>query len=250
MEKIISIIIATYNAEKTLKRCLDSIVAQKNDVVEVLIIDGCSNDQTIEVVKEYGEAIDYYISERDNGIYDAWNKGVKKATGKWVLFVGSDDYLAENAIKHYLTFIEEYTSYAYDIISGKCQYIDENGSPLSVIGEAYRYKKFTRYMNISHGTTLHNANLFKEIGCYNLKYKICADYELLLRRSLKSGYIDQILLYMQRGGMSYSFKGIIETYRIKKEKQILPFAINALYLIRGCIGLGCRMLCYKICSKK
>ena len=95
MKKIISIIIATYNAEKTLKRCLNSIVSQKKDQLELLIIDGCSTDRTMDIVREFAESIDVIVSEVDKGIYDAWNKGIRLATGEWIMFLGADDYLTK-----------------------------------------------------------------------------------------------------------------------------------------------------------
>ena len=78
---LISIIIATYNAEKTLQRCLDSIIPQLSDQVELIIIDGGSIDKTSEIVKSNSQYITYYLSEKDDGIYDAWNKGINKANG-------------------------------------------------------------------------------------------------------------------------------------------------------------------------
>ena len=99
MKKIISIIIATYNAEKTLKRCLNSIVSQKKDQLELLIIDGCSTDRTMDIVREFAESIDVIVSEVDKGIYDAWNKGIRLATGEWIMFLGVSIYLAFNFLR-------------------------------------------------------------------------------------------------------------------------------------------------------
>ena len=104
MGKIISIIIATYNAEKVLKRCLDSIVTQKTGNVEVLIVDGNSTDSTMEIVQSYGTDVDYSLSEKDKGIYDAWNKALKVAKGDWIMFLGSDDYILPGSIKIYLDY--------------------------------------------------------------------------------------------------------------------------------------------------
>ena len=101
----ISIIIATWNAAKTLRTCLDSIVPQLNKDVELILVDGGSKDETNEIIDSYGDKVSVHISEPDKGIYDAWNKGVKVAKGDWVMFVGADDILLPSAIDTYLQTI-------------------------------------------------------------------------------------------------------------------------------------------------
>lgn len=101
----ISIIIATYNASKTLQRCLDSIVSQLTNETELILVDGGSKDDTNKIIDSYGDKIAVHISEPDKGIYDAWNKGVKAAHGKFVAFIGADDQMLPEAIRHYLDFL-------------------------------------------------------------------------------------------------------------------------------------------------
>lgn len=102
----ISIIIATWNAAKTLRRCLDSIVSQLTDETELILIDGGSKDETNEIIDSYGDKIAVHVSEPDKGIYDAWNKGVMVAKGDWMMFMGADDVLLPDAIKNYMHFTE------------------------------------------------------------------------------------------------------------------------------------------------
>ena len=102
----ISIIIATWNAAKTLKRCLDSIVPQLTDETELILVDGGSKDDTNKIIDSYGDKVAVHISEPDKGIYDAWNKGVSKAKGDWVMFIGADDILLEGAIEYYLAYLK------------------------------------------------------------------------------------------------------------------------------------------------
>ena len=96
--KQISIIIATFNAAKTLERCLQSIISQKQQEVELLVIDGQSNDETLTILEQYREHIDVIISEPDRGLYDAWNKGIRKSQGAWMWFIGADDYILPQAV--------------------------------------------------------------------------------------------------------------------------------------------------------
>ena len=90
---MVSIIIATYNSEKTLRRALDSVLNQTYQDWECIVVDGASKDNTIEIVKEYvsKDTRFRYVSEPDHGIYDAFNKGWKMAKGEWVMYLGSDD---------------------------------------------------------------------------------------------------------------------------------------------------------------
>ena len=98
---LISIIIATWNSEKTLKRCLDSIIPQLTKKIELLIVDGGSIDKTNDIIDSYGENISFHISEPDKGVYDAWNKAITHSSGKWITFLGSDDELMPDAIQNF-----------------------------------------------------------------------------------------------------------------------------------------------------
>ena len=134
MNKAISIIIATYNAEKVLKRCLDSIVAQKTNDIEILIVDGDSTDSTMEIVQSYGSDIDYSLSEKDNGIYDAWNKALKVARGEWIMFLGADDYVLQDSVKVYLDFLKSRNHNHTDIICCRSLFCNEKGKVVAIVG--------------------------------------------------------------------------------------------------------------------
>ncbi|WP_242397948.1 glycosyltransferase family 2 protein [Bacteroides xylanisolvens] len=236
MKKIISIIIATYNAEKTLKRCLSSIIAQKNDQLELLIIDGGSVDRTMDIVKDASQSIDVIVSEPDKGLYDAWNKALRLATGEWIMFLGADDYLLEGAIDEYWNYLKTHTWEGVDIITAQSQLIDGQGKYLRILGNPYNIKEFRRYMKISHGSTLHNRTLFDELGDFNLSFKICADYEFLLRKNLNAGYIETPTIAMQIGGMSNTIIGLWESFQVKRYRRSIPLPLNVYYLIKGIIG--------------
>ena len=237
MKKIISIIIATYNAEKTLKRCLNSIVSQKKDQLELLIIDGCSTDRTMDIVREFAESVD-----ADKGIYDAWNKGIHRATGKWIMFLGADDYLLEDSMDVYWSYLTNRILEGVDIITAQCQLIDGQGKCLRILGNPYNIKEFRRYMKISHGSTLHNRKLFDELGDFNLSFKICADYEFLLRKKLNAGYIETPTIAMQVGGVSNTIRGLWESFKVKRYCKSIPLLLNVYYLIKGIIGYYMRKI--------
>lgn len=236
----ISIIIATYNAGKTLERCLNSIAPQKNEEIELIIIDGGSTDNTLNIIRSHESIIDFYISERDKGIYDAWNKGIEKATGEWIMFIGADDVLLPDALAQYMNIIHNTPNIEnYDYICANNEFIGEDGKILKIMGEAPSWNKMRRYMAAAHVASLHNKkNLFEKVGAYNIEYKICADYELLLRKKDKLNFLFKPIhiAQMKIGGMSFSTKAIIETYFIRKKHHSVPSMFNVLLFLRDWLG--------------
>lgn len=228
----ISIVIATWNASETLRNCLGSIVSQLTDECELVIIDGGSTDNTVDIISDFKEYIYYTVSEKDNGIYDAWNKGVKISRGKWIAFIGADDVLLPNAIETYLKVIKETDSIdEYDYICARNEYVDKEGSLIKLIGNKPNWKTFRKRMNAAHVASLHNkTNLFGQIGYYDLSFKICADYELLMRKKdkLKCLFIPNHIAQMQIGGMSFSTKAIVETFWIRHKYVSVPFLYNVI----------------------
>lgn len=232
----ISIIIATWNAAKTLNRCLDSIVPQLTNETELILVDGGSKDNTNNIIDSYGDKIAVHISEPDKGIYDAWNKGVKAAHGDWVMFIGADDILLPNAINRYMEAIHNTQNVnSYDYICAHNEYVDMKGKLLKILGDMPTWSKMRRGMVAAHVASLHNRhNLFETIGGYNLDFKICADYELLLRKKdkLKSLMIPAHIARMTVGGMSFSIKAIVESYKIRKLHHSLSSVVNMLFFFR------------------
>ena len=233
--KIISIIIATYNADKTLKRCLDSIVPQLTNECELILVDGGSKDNTNEIIDSYGDKIAVHISEPDKGIYDAWNKGARLSSGKWVGFIGADDVLLPNAVNSYLQVIKSTRDIdSYDYICAHNEYADKDGNILQVIGAPAEWSKMRRGMVAAHVASLHNKyNLFETIGGYDLQFHICADYDLLLRKrdKLKSLFIDTTIARMQTGGMSFSVAALKEAFHIRPKNHSINMIENiSLYL--------------------
>lgn len=224
LKPTITIVIATWNAQKTLQRCLDSIRPHKgNGYIEVLVVDGGSKDSTLEIVKANLDVVDRWISEKDRGIYDAWNKGIGLAQGQWISFIGADDMLEPDASKHWRTFLEEQNHGDLDYICAKNQWVDENDRPLKIFGSPWNWSQERQTMKVAHVASLHHRRLFQELGQYDLHFRICGDYEFLLRKKdvLKSGFIDQVIARMATGGASYSVKALEEAHQIRKRHSML-----------------------------
>ena len=241
MDKHISIIIATYNAASILKACLDSIVPQLTGECELIIIDGGSQDGTCEIIKSYSKHISYTISEPDKGIYDAWNKGIKAANGKWIAFIGADDVLLPGAIDAYLKTIKNTPDIdSYDYICAHNEYVDMNGKLLKVLGEEPKWSIMRKRMAPAHVASLHNKkNLFDTIGYYDYEhFHICADYELLMRKRdhLKYLMLPDRIARMKVGGMSFSTKAIKEAYHIREKHHSVSLLENRMLFIRDWIA--------------
>ena len=234
---LISIVTASYNAAATIEKTIMSVINQSYENIEYIIIDGGSADGTVEIIKKYADRIAYWVSEPDKGIYDAWNKAINVAKGNWIMFLGADDILLDGAMTFYLDYLNKEPGLDQcDIIFGRCWLVDENGKRLRVMGDKYSWEQFRHYMRLSHGSALHNHNLFKEVGLFSLQFKICADYELLLRKKLNAKYADHEIIAMQIGGMSNSIAGQIDTFRVKQYRKSASTAENLYYLIKGILG--------------
>lgn len=212
---LISIITATYNACATLEDLFYSLLPQKTNEIEFIIIDGYSTDKTISLIKKYEKVINYWISEKDNGIYDAWNKGVKAANGEWIMFLGADDKLCPDAINQYLRFINEISNTEVDLVTSKLRMVKQSGEQLRVKGWSWSWPRFLYEMTIAHPGALHSSKLFDTYGLFDTSYKITGDYELLLRpkHNLRTRYMNEITVEMMEGGASDSKMALKEQIR-------------------------------------
>lgn len=251
----ISIIIATFNAGMTLRDCLDSIVSQLTDECELIVIDGGSKDDTVDILRSYDEYISYFISEPDKGVYDAWNKGIKRALGKWIAFIGADDVLLPNAIHSYLEIISTTPNIdGYDYICAHNEFVDIKGNVLKIIGEEPIWSSMKKMMVAAHVASLHSKkNLFETIGYYDCEhYHICADYELLMRKKqhLRFLMLPYHIARMRVGGISFSTKAIKESYLIRAHHHSLPIIINELFFLREWLAFKIFIIRKKICGGK
>ena len=219
-----------------MSRCLDSIVNQLTDETELILVDGGSTDSTNEIIESYGNKVTIHISEKDNGIYDAWNKGIQLSRAPWISFIGADDVLLPMALSRYLDVIHKSPSVeSYDYICAFNKYVDENENEVAPIGGVPEWPIFRKRMNAAHVASLHNKkNLFETIGYYDTSFKICADYELLLRKKnkLKYIFIPKYIVGMQIGGVSFSTRAILETYHIRQKHSGLSAWENKFLFIR------------------
>lgn len=217
---LVSIITVSYNSVTTISDTIKSVLFQTYPHIEYIIIDGASNDGTNELIKSYGDKITKHISEEDNGIYDAMNKGIKLASGEIIGILNSDDFFCnENIIEK---VIEAFDSSDVDAVYGDIQFVDRNKT--SRVKRYYSSKKFVlnkfKYgIMPAHPSFYVKRELFNNIGYYKTDYKIAADYELLLRflykEQIKCKYIELPFVSMRTGGVSN--KSIRSNFILNKE---------------------------------
>lgn len=207
-----SIIIATYNAENFLDRAITSLISSLAGH-ELIIIDGGSKDSTLDIIKRYQNDIAYWISEADKGIYDAWNKGVQKATGDWIMFLGADDRLLAGALDSYQTFIKNHPQKDELLyVSSRMRMVDQQNNPIRVKGWPWEWPKFLKEMTVAHPGSLHSKKLFEKYGPFDASFRSAGDFELLLRPKdkLPAAFMNEITVEMQEGGISDGLVGIKE----------------------------------------
>lgn len=229
---IISIIVAVFNGAKTLQQCINSVTSQTYSPKELIIIDGGSKDGTVDILKTNNEQINYWISEPDRGIYNAWNKGLTKVKGEWICFLGADDYLWDSHVLERMSDKLEKLPASIRVAYGQEMLVNEYGEGLCRMGEHWQNVKeyFSREMSIPHCGTMHRRSLFEQHGKYDESFRIAGDYELLLRE-LKTNdayFIQDVIVAATRfGGVSRvvanSLLVIRETRRAAKmHSQRLP----------------------------
>lgn len=202
---LVSIIIPTYNAGDTLIKALESILEQTCPDWEVIFVDGLSCDNTINIIGRYASLNGQirYISEKDNGIYDAMNKGLSLARGKWIFFLGADDVL-ENPFVLEKVFktegVQDYHVLYGDVrISGDTSWARDQ----EIYDGVFDFNKLI-VKNICHQSVFYRKSFLDTIGYYNTSYKLCADWDFNLRCFAKTKflYLNQVIAVFYAGGES------------------------------------------------
>lgn len=202
----ISIITATYNSSKTVRDTLESVKTQSYPRVEHIIIDGLSNDDTLEIVKEY-KHVAKIVSEKDKGIYDAMNKGIKNATGEIIGILNSDDIYVDREVINKIA--QAFEDASVDAVYGDLKYVQQNDlnkTTRTWRTGAFSKNKFYYGWMPPHPTFFVRKRVYDKVGLFNTGLRSSADYEFMLRVLLKFEhkvkYIPEVLVKMRTGGMS------------------------------------------------
>ncbi|WP_417762096.1 glycosyltransferase family 2 protein [Shewanella sp.] len=228
----ISIITATWNSESTIVDTLLSLASQSYQNTEFIVVDGASKDTTLKIVNGHEGLIDIIISEPDQGIYDALNKGITVATGDVIGFLHSDDIFA--SVDTLDKVASAFADNATDAVYGDLDYVSKDDTSRVIrhwqSGEFVK-SKFKNGWMPPHPTFYMRKKHYQKLGGFNLSYRIAADYESILRylwqENLNVNYIPEVLVKMRVGGESNrSLQNIIrkskEDWRAMKSNGIAP----------------------------
>ncbi|MCB0410170.1 MAG: glycosyltransferase [Flavobacteriales bacterium] len=207
MKPKVSIITVCYNSSKTIEDTIQSVIKQTYYNIEYIIVDGLSTDNTLEIVNQYKDKITKIVSEKDNGLYDAINKGIGLASGDIIANLNSDDfYIDSNVIADVVTKMEEDNS---DTLYADLYYVDAvdtNKVTRNWVSGPYKKGMFFKGWMPPHPTFFVRKKVYDQYGKFNLELKSAADYEIMLRfihkHECSISYLPRVIVRMRVGGVS------------------------------------------------
>ena len=215
----ISIITVVWNNVETIHNAINSVLQQTYENIEYIIIDGGSDDGTVEVIKSYGKKIDIFVSEKDEGLYDAMNKGIALASGDIIGILNSDDvYYDDNVIEDVINKIKISN---VDIVYGDLYYVQKNNIQNVVrYWRSSEFKKgaFAKGWHPPHPAFFVAKKVYEKYGLFDLNMSISSDFELMLRflekHNISTAHLPRVLVRMRMGGASNnSISNIINGHR-------------------------------------
>ena len=226
---LISIITVVFNGEKYLEETIQSVINQTYSNVEYIIIDGGSSDGTLDIIKKYEGKIDYWVSEKDKGIYDAMNKGIDVASGEWINFMNAGDGFYADDVLDKIFILNQYKN--KNILYGD---VETNYGNFRAIHKAGNLINLNKSMQFSHQSTFFNAKYHKS-SKYDLAYKLSADYlniiSIYSREKETFSYLNIPISVVNTEGVSEIniFNSVLERWRAVKQIKNSSFKIDLFY---------------------
>ncbi len=203
---LVTIITVVLNGEKYIEQAIQSVVNQTYSNIEYIVIDGGSTDGTIDIIKKYEKFIDYWVSEKDKGLYDAMNKGIKLSHGEIIGLLNSDDFYEKETVEVVVS------KFNYDseimLVHGAIRNIDSSGKVDSVYGSMEGISDFLS-IPFNHPTCFFKKEFYNRFGIFDLTFPTAADYDLMLRfkkNKLKDLYVDRVFTNFRRVGVTSVFR--------------------------------------------
>jgi len=215
----ISIVTVVFNAESTIRSTIQSVLNQNFNNMEYLLIDGKSTDNTINIIEEYKDKINIMISEKDDGIYDAMNKAIQLSDGEYIYFLNSDDIFYDEKT---LSNIFDSLHNEYDVITCPVVVNSEKYNYTYLSNRRLIYKSLKKGKKIIHQGLIIKQKLIKELKGFDIRYKVCADFDLECRitklNGIKSKHLDRPLCIFDADGVSNTIKAYVENFVILKKE--------------------------------
>lgn len=211
---LVSVITAVFNGAECIARCLESVRSQNYPHIEHLVLDGGSKDGTVEVLRDHEDSLALWMSEPDEGVYDAWNKGLERARGEWIAFLGADDIYLPGAISAYMDLARTHPD--AEFLASRAQ-LEHPSGYAPVFGGPWIWPKFAERMTTVHVGSMHRRSLFDRFGSFDTSFRIAGDYEFLLRSQerLRAAFTPEVTVVTRAGGLSDSTDVLYETVRAK-----------------------------------
>jgi glycosyltransferase involved in cell wall biosynthesis len=245
----ITVITVCYNSATTITETLSSMSNQSYDGIEHIVVDGGSNDKTIDLVKRFGKRVSKIVTGPDGGIYDAMNKGLRLATGDYVAYLNSDDfYSGETVVQQVAKAIHETNA---DAIYGDLSYVKRNDPKKRVRywkSQMFQPGSFAQGFAPPHPTFFMKRKLLDELGGFDLSYSLAADFDLMFRaleiKKYTSAYVPLELTRMRTGGATnISLKSII------RQNQEISRCLRAHGSSVSTTGFIARKILSRICQR-
>jgi glycosyltransferase involved in cell wall biosynthesis len=259
-EARISVVVAVLNAEDSLAACLDSVIAQNYNNLQLVVIDGGSSDASVEAIRAREESISYWDSCPDRGIYHAWNRGLARAEGDWVHFMGADDRFASSDVLRRVAETLQLCNPETRIAYGRVAVVSELGEVLEMIGRAWDEARCRMRigMPVPFPGVFLNRSLFDIQGKFDESFQISGDYEFLLRELIHRPplFLDNVVVTLVApGGKSSSRDNrllrCLEDARARRLHGLFPypapwcyeFARNCMYrMLYNTLGMRAALL--------
>jgi glycosyltransferase involved in cell wall biosynthesis len=240
---LVSIITIVYNGEKFIRHAVESVISQTYPRIEYIVIDGGSRDATLSILNEYKDSINHLVSEKDKGISDAFNKGLKIATGDLIGIINADDFYEKDTVKLVVNNLGDSA-----VIYGNLR-LWKSGKPDFILHGNHSF--ITNEMTINHPTVFVRRSCYEAYGGFDERYKCAMDYDLLLRlyiNNCKFKYLDATLANMRWEGMSdTNWKlGCQESLAIKNRYMPQKKLRNRLYYYKHISAIGLPKFLHKL----
>lgn len=227
---IVSVVTVVLNGEDYLEEMILSVKSQTYPRLEFIVVDGGSSDSTPMILAKYKSLVDLVICEPDDGIYDAMDKGIRKASGNIIKLLNSDDVLTEGSVELAVAQFGQVSSATNAIVRSSLVVIDAKGEELKIWGKS---KKGKKHVPVLHPSWYVSREVYDNHGLHDLTYRIAADYEIYLRflaAGVEFRTMNIPLVKYRIGGASSGFRGLRETFAINVNYEGILYAFYEMML--------------------